>query len=157
MALAEKLTAHPPKERFDRVILEPKAPQRERHLHNLRRLVKKTRRLDLAADRLFAAWRATKSKKRQQKLWADFLKLDARLRATFPEYCYQGRFIEDLTAVADNVHENLQAIARALRETERPGHAVGAEAVRYAERKRQATLEEFVRMPAPEFFRAYAQ
>ncbi|PYJ92544.1 MAG: RNA polymerase subunit sigma, partial [Verrucomicrobia bacterium] len=41
IALAEKLVAEPPKERFDRVILDARLPERESHLRALRRLVKR--------------------------------------------------------------------------------------------------------------------
>ena len=40
IALAEKLIAEPPKERFDRVILDKKIDSRDKHLKYLRRLVK---------------------------------------------------------------------------------------------------------------------
>src|SRR6266446_5768802 len=38
LALAEKLLAEPPQERFDRIILDPKVKARDRHLSALRRL-----------------------------------------------------------------------------------------------------------------------
>src|SRR5215472_4511516 len=43
IALAEKLVADPPKERFDRVILDKKIEGREKHLKALRKLVKEVR------------------------------------------------------------------------------------------------------------------
>merc|ERR1711916_163123 len=46
IALAEKLIAEPPKERFDRVILDKKIDSRDKHLKYLRRLVKQVREQD---------------------------------------------------------------------------------------------------------------
>src|SRR5262249_51585415 len=40
IAIAEKLLAEPPKERFDRIVVEIKGASRDRHLRQLRRLVK---------------------------------------------------------------------------------------------------------------------
>jgi RNA polymerase primary sigma factor len=42
IALAEKLISEPPKERFDRVIVDKKVESRERHLKMLRQLVKRS-------------------------------------------------------------------------------------------------------------------
>src|SRR5205814_1473153 len=43
IALAEKLISEPPKERFDRVILDKKIESRDNHLRALRKLVKEVR------------------------------------------------------------------------------------------------------------------
>src|SRR6201995_1677508 len=50
IALADKLISEPPKERFDRVIVDKKIEGRENHLKDLRRLVKNVRILDLQVD-----------------------------------------------------------------------------------------------------------
>ena len=56
LAMAEKLLAEPPKERFDRVIVDKLVSSRNRHLKTLRRLIKKVRRLDEQADARFTQW-----------------------------------------------------------------------------------------------------
>ena len=43
IALAEKLVSEPPKERFDRVILDKKVDNRDAHLRSLRKLIKHVR------------------------------------------------------------------------------------------------------------------
>src|SRR5208282_6073813 len=58
IALAEKLVAEPPKERFDRVIVDKKIEGRENHLKDLRRLLKQVRALDQAVDDQYAGWQA---------------------------------------------------------------------------------------------------
>jgi len=49
-AIAEKLLCEPPKERFDRLVVDKKIASRERHLKDLRRLVKKMQALDAQVD-----------------------------------------------------------------------------------------------------------
>src|SRR6185503_13596890 len=46
IAIAEKLLSDPPKERFDRVIVDKQVANRDRHLRNVRALIKKVRSLD---------------------------------------------------------------------------------------------------------------
>src|SRR5438874_4202499 len=56
IALAEKLISKPPKERFDRVILDKKIPGRENHVRALRKLIKHARELDIAVDESYSQW-----------------------------------------------------------------------------------------------------
>ena len=51
IALAEKLLADPPRERFDRVVLDKKVDSRDAHLRALRRLLARVRKLDQEVDR----------------------------------------------------------------------------------------------------------
>ena len=48
IALAEKLLCDPPRERFDRVIVDKKVESRASHLTALRRLIKRARAIDLS-------------------------------------------------------------------------------------------------------------
>ena len=57
MALAEKLLADPPRERFDRVVLDNKVDSRNAHLRVLRRVLARVRKLDQEVDRHYIAWR----------------------------------------------------------------------------------------------------
>jgi RNA polymerase primary sigma factor len=62
LALAERLLAIPPKERFDHVIVDKLNYSHVHHLKHLRRLAKRVRTLDQMADANFAAWQhATKN------------------------------------------------------------------------------------------------
>src|SRR5208283_5469443 len=53
VALAEKLLCDPPRERFDRVIVDKKVESRASHLSVLRRLIKRARELDLKLDKAY--------------------------------------------------------------------------------------------------------
>ena len=56
IALAEKLISEPPKERFDRVVLEKKVDNREKHLRTLRKLIGTVRAVDQVVDKAYAHW-----------------------------------------------------------------------------------------------------
>ena len=72
IALAEKLLAEPPRERFDRVILEKKVDDRNAHLRTLRKLVKHVRELDQEVDAKYTAWRAAHTKPARNRAQAEF-------------------------------------------------------------------------------------
>ncbi len=50
IAIAEKLLSEPPKERFDRMVVDKKVANREGHLRDLRSLIKSVRTLDAKVD-----------------------------------------------------------------------------------------------------------
>ena len=56
VALAEKLLAEPPKERFDRVVLDSKLEVRGEHLRVIRRLSKEMAHLDHELDEKYTRW-----------------------------------------------------------------------------------------------------
>ena len=67
VALAEKLLADPPRERFDRVVLDNKVDSRNAHLRVLRRVLARVRKLDQGADQLYTAWRGAHLKANRQR------------------------------------------------------------------------------------------
>ena len=78
IALAEKLTADPPKERFDRVTLDKVIETRDKHLKTLHRLIKKVREEDGEVDKKYLAWRKS-PKSRAEKVFGEFNKLNDSL------------------------------------------------------------------------------
>src|SRR5690348_16397471 len=66
VALAEKLIVDPPKERFDRVILDKKIDSRDSHVRELRRLIKGVRALDAQVAEAYAAWRTASTAATQE-------------------------------------------------------------------------------------------
>ena len=66
IAIAEKLLSEPPKERFDRVVVDKKVANREGHLKELRSLIKKVRALDAGVDVKFLAWQKASSAGKRQ-------------------------------------------------------------------------------------------
>jgi len=156
-ALAEKLTAEPPKERFDRVVLDKMASDRKGHLARLRQLVKKVRLLDQQADQRFAQSQKAASQRQREQALLELVKLNKKLQALFPQFCYQPRFLDDLTVVANNIHEKLQNSLRVLRGLESGRRSAQAQAIRQVEQERILGLELFTRMTYEDFLKAHRQ
>jgi RNA polymerase primary sigma factor len=156
IAIAEKLLSEPPKERFDRVVVDKKVANREGHLRDLRLLIKKVRTLDQKVDEKYAAWHKAMQKGRKEKLLREFRKLSAKLQETFPKFAYKQRVVEEMIVVAGNVHEKLQSSWRHVQELEALRTSGERRATIEAEQGKIATLEQFVRMTREEFNRAFA-
>jgi RNA polymerase primary sigma factor len=158
IALAEKLISEPPKERFDRVIMDKKIEGREDHLRDLRKLVRQVRQLDQIVDAKYAALRTPPAKKSAaDKLARQFKKVDEKLRRTFHKFYYKQKVIEEMALVADNIHDKIQASLRILAEIEEQKNRLPHEQLIQCEERRIRALEEFVRMPWQEYLKAYEQ
>jgi RNA polymerase primary sigma factor len=149
LALAEKLLSDPPRERFDRVILDKKVENRGTHLKALRRLKGRVERVDQEADAAYAAWRHC-AKGHEHQAQERCLALERKLSACFPKFHYKQKVVEEMILVAENLHDKLRASLEAL-ET-----AAGHKAHGEAEHKKIKALEEFVRMPYGVFLANYA-
>src|SRR5436189_1498556 len=80
IAIAEKLLSEPPKERFDRVVVDKKVPNREGHLKELRIMIKKVRGLDGKVDERYTIWQKAPTVGRRQKIFVALRKLDKKLQ-----------------------------------------------------------------------------
>ena len=118
IALAEKLISEPPKERFDRVILDKKVESRDSHLRSLRKLVKDVRGIDQSVDDRYATWQDEPAKVKRDRLQGEFKKLDAKLQNTFVRFYYKQKVIEEMALVADNIHDKIQTSLRTIVELE---------------------------------------
>jgi RNA polymerase primary sigma factor len=157
MALAEKLLAVPPKERFDRVIVDKLISSRSRHLATLRRLIKRVRHLDQQADLQFINWQqATKKAQRARRL-ARFKRLDKQLQATFPRFNYKQKVIDDMILVTENIREKIETSLRAVEAGEAQRKSAAQDVIIQSEKDRIRTLERFVRMPPADYLQACAQ
>jgi RNA polymerase primary sigma factor len=156
IALAEKLISEPPKERFDRVIVDKKIEGRDNHLKDLRRLVKSVRDLDQHVDEKYAIWQNA-PKARRDKFHSGFKKLDHKLQASFPKFYYKQKVIEEMALVAENIHDKIQASLRAIEEFEKQRKSAQQQAIIESEQRKIKALEEFVRMPYAGYLNAYAQ
>jgi RNA polymerase primary sigma factor len=156
-ALAEKLLADPPKERFDRIVLDQEAATQEGHLKNLRGLVRKIRGLDARVNDHYSRWQKMTSPRRRTRLFAEFQKLDKRLRAIFPKLLYKHKVLEDILIVAGNVHEKFQASLRHIRELEGRPNSSDQQAVLREEQGKIIALEQFVRLPRAKFYETFGR
>ena len=99
IALAEKLISEPPKERFDRVIVDKKIESRDNHLRALRKLVKEIRTIDHAVDEKYAEVIAAATSGKRNKAGSDFKKADVRLQKSFPKFFYKQKVIEEMSQI----------------------------------------------------------
>jgi RNA polymerase primary sigma factor len=157
IALAEKLISEPPKERFDRVILDKKIESRDNHLRALRKLVKEVRGVDQSVDDRYAVWQNGPSKARRDKLFKEFRKLDEKLQRTFHKFYYKQKVIEEMALVADNIHDKIQLSLRTIQDLENQRKSNQQQSIIQSEQKKIRALEEFVRLPFEEYLKAYQQ
>ena len=157
IAIAEKLLSEPPKERFDRVIVDKKIANREGHLRDLRKLIKKVHTLDQKVDAKYFGWQKALQKGRKEKLQRELKKLSLKLQELFPKFFYKQKVVEEMIVVAGNVHEKFQASLRHIQELEGLRTTAERRAALEAERAKIQVLEQFVRMPREEFFKVFSE
>jgi RNA polymerase primary sigma factor len=157
IALAEKLLCEPPKERFDRVILEKKVANREAHLRVLRRLIKNVRDMDQQVDAKYTVWQEAHGKSARSRAATGFRKLDQKLRANFGKFYYKQKVVEEMALVAENIHEKINLSLRTICDWEKQRKSPQQEAIIDSEQRKIKALEEFVRMPWQDYIKAYDQ
>jgi RNA polymerase primary sigma factor len=157
IAIAEKLLSEPPKERFDRVIVDKKIANREGHLRELRKLIKKVHALDQKVDAKYFVWQKALQKGRKEKLQRELKKLSAKLQEMFLKFFYKQKVVEEMIVVAGNIHEKFQASLRHIQELEALRTTADRRASIEAEHAKIQTLEQFVRMPREEFFKTFKE
>ena len=156
IAIAEKLLAEPPKERFDRVVVDKKIANREGHLRDLRRLIKMVHARDQKVDAKYAVWQKALQKGRKERLRRELDRLSTALQEFFPRFAYKQKVIEEMIVVAGNVHEKFKASWRLIQEMEALRTSGERRAVIDTERARIRTLELFVRMSREEYNAAFS-
>jgi RNA polymerase primary sigma factor len=157
IALAEKLIAEPPKERFDRVILDKKIDSRDSHVRELRRLIKGVRKLDEEVDAAYAAWKNSGTGAGQDKRLTQFKKSDRKLQGNFAKFYYKQKVIEEMSLVAENIYDKIQLSLRLITDFQAQQNAPQYQALLQAEQCKIQALEEFVRMPHLDYVKAYQQ
>jgi len=151
IALAEKLLVEPPRERFDRVMLDKKVDNRNAHLRALHRLVAQVRKIDREVDAKYTAWRNAHNKSRQNRALAAFKRLDRKLQRVFPGFCCKQKVIEEMALVAENIHDKLRYSLHALADAEAQRESSAQRHLVEAEQQKIKALEEFVRMPHADY------
>ena len=155
IALAEKLLAEPPRERFDRVVLDKKVDNRDTHLRALRKLIERVHKADEEVDQKYTAWRHAHGKAPASRALTAFKRTDRQLQEAFPKFCYKQKVIEEMALVAENIHDKLQYSLRALAEAEMQRESSAQQHLVEAEKQKIKALEEFVRMPFENFLKAF--
>jgi RNA polymerase primary sigma factor len=157
IALAEKLLAEPPRERFDRVVIDNKVDSRNAHLRVLHRVLASVCKLDQEVDSHYTAWRNAQLKARRQRALRAFKRANQQLQDAFPKFCFKYKVIEEMALVAENIHDKLQYSLRALADAEAQRESSAQQHLVEAERQKIRALEEFVRMPYGDFLKMFDQ
>ncbi len=150
IALAEKLVCEPPKERFDRVILDQKIEKRDNHLRALRKLIPALRDADVKVDRAYAQWRAASARPAAACLELACRKLSQKLQSSFAKFYYKQKVIEEMALVAENIRDKMEASLRVVDEL---NQSAGPQTALEAEQLRIQALETFVRLPHQEYLK----
>ena len=154
-AVAQKLLADPPKERFDRIVVDGKVTSRESHLQVLRGLLKKMQALDAQVDEHYALWKKALSPGRREELFAELQKLESRLQATFPKFLYKQKMVEDMVIVAGNLQAKFQAGLKRIQVLESEPNSSRQQAALREERSRILALEQLARRSHQEFSKTF--
>ncbi len=155
IAIAEKLLSEPPKERFDRVIVDKKIANRDGHLKDLRKLIKKIHAADQKVDERYFQWQKAQQKGRKETLGRELKKMGAKLQELFAKFYYKQKVVEEMIVVAGNIHEKFQASLRHLAELETQRNTAERRAAVEAEHQKISTLEQFGRMPREDFYKTF--
>jgi RNA polymerase primary sigma factor len=157
IALAEKLLSDPPRERFDRVIVDKKVESRASHLTVLRRLIKRARELDHQLDKAYDHCLPSPSgKPAAPRFFANYEKLNKTIQASFSKFYYKPKVAEEIMLVSDNVADQLQTTLRSIETLEKLRKSAAKATQLNAEQAKVAALEKFVRMPHAEFLKAHS-
>ncbi|MFT4688440.1 MAG: RNA polymerase primary sigma factor [Limisphaerales bacterium] len=156
IALAEKLISEPPKERFDRVIVDKKIESRDNHIRALRRLVKDVRNQDTSVDKYYGNM-VKAGEKTKKRSTTTFKKADIKLQKYFPKFFYKQKVIEEMTLVAENIHDKIQISRRSIEDLERHKKSAQAQTILQAEEQKVTALEEFVRMCFADYTAAFRE
>jgi RNA polymerase primary sigma factor len=157
IALAEKLVSEPPKERFDRVILDKKIDSRDTHLKELRRLINQVRHIDQLVDEKYTEWQNSETKTRTGPAHSAFQKVDRKLQKSYEKFFYKQKVIEEMALVAENIHDKINLSLRAIQDLDTPSKSSQAIAIIESEQRKIRALEEFVRMPYDDYLKTYEQ
>ncbi len=156
IALAEKLTADPPKERFDRVTIDKVIETREKHIKALHRLIKKVREEDTDVDKKYLDWRRA-AKAKAKKACDAYENLNGKLQKNFPKFKFKQKVIEEMGLVADNIHDKMQQNLRAIEQLQKASKSSQTEMMLRGEEGKLTALEAFVRKPAEDYLTTYEE
>jgi RNA polymerase primary sigma factor len=156
IALAEKLICEPPKERFDRVIVDQKFDNREKHLKALRRLIKKVGLLDQQMDEKYRAPQISSSRSKSDSHQEEFQELDRKLQRSFARFFFKYKVIEEMAVVAENIHDKLQSSISLIRDFEQQRNSNHQEIIA-SEKGKIKVLEQLLRMSAEDYLTEYRE
>src|SRR5947207_3393540 len=155
IAVAGKLLSDPPRERFDRVVMESQSGSREKHLKALQRLIRTTRALDEKTDALYGRWQRTTASGARKRLGLLLEKSNRKLRALFPKFLFRQNVVEDMIGLADSLHERFHSSLKCTRDLEAKPRSQQQHAALHQEEQKSLALESLVRQPRAVFLQSF--
>ncbi|MDP6903969.1 MAG: RNA polymerase sigma factor RpoD, partial [Verrucomicrobiota bacterium] len=157
IALAEKLISEPPKERFDRVIVDKKIDSREQHLKALRRLVKAVRTADHKVDEKYISRLKAKNQAARTRAEKAFNQNDSKLQKSFPKFFYKQKVIEEMSVVAENVNDKVSGSLEVIQSASKGRKTAANKQIIDSETRKLQALEIFARMTSEEYVESFRQ
>ncbi|PWU17333.1 MAG: RNA polymerase sigma factor RpoD [Verrucomicrobia bacterium] len=166
IALAEKLLASPPRERFDRIVSDKAVSNRDAHLRRLRGFVQNITVLDQQADEAYVRWQESAGRKKRSQFHRDFKRLHAQIQALFPKFHFKQKVLDEMSLVTENIGDKIRVCMCAISQAKEDarGHRRRQETDGFtatgslsSEEAKLKVLEQFVRMPGPEYAQVCAQ
>jgi len=157
LALAERLLSDPPRERFDRVVLDQKLEDRSGHLRLLGRLVAQVREMDRAVDAAYLEWAGGAGGHEAAELMSRFHAADLKLQGSFERFALKPKIIEEIAVVAENIHDKIQSSLRNVEVLKSQPDSLGRQTLLDAEEIKLRSLEQFVRMSRGDYLDAFSR
>jgi RNA polymerase primary sigma factor len=155
VALAGKLLHDPPKERFDRVVLDKKIEGREAHLKVLSKLCLQVNKLSELADLRYEKHMRTGLTRREHaKLLREFKRTEVALQKLFDRFYYKQKVLEEFVEKANEVREQFDETLAALEKLKKQRVAASEPQVRELQR-RIKRLELEAHLSTAEFIKAH--
>jgi len=154
LLLAEKLIAIPPKERFDRVIIDKLAQNREGHTNTLRRLVRQIRELDDQATNVFLELHQCKSGAKRSRLQKKLAQVEEKERALLPRFGFKHKILEEMAIVAENLAAKIKACLEQIHRLEEAKAGAQLTDMLAGERHKLIALGQLVRASCPSYLDA---
>jgi len=155
IALAEKLVSQPPRERFDRVMMDKKFASRDGHSKILCRLIKRVCKLDQQVDEKYARWQEPSTSAAKAEHFDEFKQLDRKLHKTFPKFFYKQKVIDEIAVVARSIRDRIHASLRVIADSKRQPGSEPQRALIHSEQQKIKALEQLTRMPHGEYLEAH--
>lgn len=151
ISMIERLTAHPPKERYDRIVVDEKIEERETHLKRLKRLGKRIAEIDAKLDDNFRRTLKSTNPDYQNRLRKQALKLKKTLWSNLTKCGFKRSILDEIQVVSLNVDEKIQTALKELDQAGKKRKSKARQRELAHHRQQLRSLEEFVRIPCREF------
>jgi RNA polymerase primary sigma factor len=136
--------------------VDKKVDNRDEHLKDLRKLIKKTRALDQEIDQKYVLYLSINKKQKHDEIIKDLKKLEKKMLATFPKFYYKQKVIEEIALVAENIYDKFQSSFNKIEDLKRRNVPENDPTLQ-AELNVIKSLEIMVRMPSQQYMALFTE